>query len=163
MHDPLVVVFDIRYPWWRRDPGGWRYHKPLVTVWHREPGEADSNTVCTGMDGSRLSWHNLAWAARHLRHLHFQVHPAQQVRHYFVRCADCGQRMGRCQRIGTWDGDEVYHFWCHDLRHTRAVLADFQEYVRGDADPNARWRVEHWLDQHPLVPDDISGLDGDDK
>jgi hypothetical protein len=68
VHDPLVVAFEIRRPWPRRDraydekPGrvslhSWRgpfwviggkgfYWPTMVTVWHREPGGRDSGEVC---------------------------------------------------------------------------------------------------------------------
>lgn len=44
MHDPLVVAFEIRRPWPRRNPSKfgprWRWPE-MVTVWHREPGNKD--------------------------------------------------------------------------------------------------------------------------
>lgn len=165
MHDPEVVVFEIRRPIPKKWSGsskrfiGQRWFPPMITVWHHEPGGADSGTICKGMKGSGLSWHNLGWAARHWRHLHFQVIPIQRIRHYFVRCAGCGQRMRRSARFGTsWGGNEVEHQWCSSLRHLRFQLEDFQKYLRGDADQNQRWRVEYWLKNNPIVPDSLEGM-----
>ena len=161
MHDPEVVVFEIRRPWPKRVNWSTRkwYFPAVVTVWHREPNGSDSGTICKGMGGSDFTWHNIKWAVRHWRHLHFQVIPIQRVRHYFQRCAGCGQRMRRCTRFGTsWGGSEVEHLWCSNLRHARAQLDDFQKYVRGDADNNQRWRVEYWLQSHPLIPDSLEGM-----
>lgn len=56
------------------------YWPDLVTVWHNEPGGADSGTVCK----RRTSWR---W---HVHHWSFQVHPWQHFRRWaFTRCEWC--------------------------------------------------------------------------
>lgn len=129
MHDPDVVVFEL----------------PAVTVWHHEPGGRDSGTVCRGMRGTGLCWHNAVWAARHWRHLHFQVHPIQRVKHRFERCAECHRRMGGSTRFGYQGGDGVYHHECMTLRSVQGELDDLTRYALGIADPTAQWRVRRRL------------------
>lgn len=50
MHDPLTVVWEIKSPFWRtlgRDiHRAWRYHPPLVTIWHRDPGVGGDEDSC---------------------------------------------------------------------------------------------------------------------
>lgn len=100
MHDPMVVVAEIRSPWPRSSmPIGqerWRfrgcfwtvagrglYFPSLVTVWHHEPGGRDSGEVCGYPSGLGL--------LRHLPHLSVQLHPLQQFRRWaLTRCAWCG-------------------------------------------------------------------------
>ena len=122
MHDPMVVVGEVRlpipkrerwkdskngaprwtlgrhrrtndenlgepvYPWWKLkgyDPRiagrayRWRY---FLTIWHKEPGGADSGTICKGR-GKR--WH--------LRHLSIQWHQQRALRRWLLtRCEWCG-------------------------------------------------------------------------
>jgi hypothetical protein len=120
MHDPLVVAFEIRRPWPRRDraydkkPGrvslhSWRgpfwviggkgfYWPTMVTVWHREPGGHDSGEVCrhyvkrVGADGQyKLTMLN-GWRF-HVHHWKIQVSPLQELRRRLLtRCAWCGGR-----------------------------------------------------------------------
>lgn len=185
MHDPMVVVFDVKLPIprlshsWAKAPRNAvrrrRYTNPdpkwlnkpiyplwrpaayevylggrqvrlveFCTVWHNEPGGADSGRVCKGMGGSNLNWHNVKWAIRHRRHLSFQVRPVQVVRAWFERCEECHRRMHRSTRFGTgWDAPGVLHYECHELRSLRAALADHHAYVEGRADNNVKWRVEY--------------------
>lgn len=119
MHDPDVVAFDIRRPWPRRSrsydtkPDGqrWRFSGPfwtvagrgfywpsMITVWHREPGGADSGEVCKhyarwqGEDGKWQSriLHRWKW---HVHHWRIQVGPLQHLRRWaLTRCAWCGGR-----------------------------------------------------------------------
>jgi hypothetical protein len=98
MHDPLVVAFEIKRPWpKRRDARGWRYWPSIVTVWHREPGGADSLSIC-----GRKRWH------LHVHHWHLQVPPFQALRRSLLtRCAWCGglSRKGDYVNIShSWDG-----------------------------------------------------------
>lgn len=124
MHDPLVVAFEIRRPWPKRQrrttgpswswgygrgrrwrPGAFMniagvrlYWPALITVWHAEPGGADSGTVCKWT--SHWRWH-----AHHWR---IQVHPLQNLRRWaLTRCAWCGgpsRRGGRVNVSHQWDG-----------------------------------------------------------
>lgn len=140
------------YPWWR--PAAWivcaagchgRWYT-VVTVWHNEPGGADSGAVCKGMGGSELTWHNLVWAVRHWCHISFQVHPVQQVKHYFDRCDECHQRMRRSTRIGvSWYGAAVVHEWCFTSRQRKRELDDLTALHTGDADWTTAWRANRRL------------------
>lgn len=149
--------------WWR--PGSWSpfvtvfgrrwYFPSMVTIWHVEPGGHDSGEICKHWVGGK---HRNRWRW-HVWHWQVQVIPIQRVRHYFDRCEGCKQRMRRSTRIGTgWDSKGVMHDWCYSLRHVRGQLDDFQKYVRGDADQTQRWRVEYWLQNHPIIPDSLEGM-----
>ncbi len=166
MHEPQVVLFDVRLPFprrnrwpskteterwtfgrWRRTnpenlgdpvlpwcrPAAWkpaiagrRYQwRTFATVWHNEPSGHDSGTICKGMRGSDASLHNLAWAARHWRHLSVQVHPYQRVQQWlFARCDECGFRfLWKQSRHGYMNSDKVYHDKCMTVRALRSQLA----------------------------------------
>lgn len=128
MHDPLVVAFDVRLPIPRKTdptfikiPGGkrwlfnghyfqvgrhaWRL-PVLLVVWHREPGGADSGTVCRHYrrgDGKVLN----RWRF-HIHHWRVQV-PALQMarRRLLTRCAWCGGRSRKGDAVNVspqWDG-----------------------------------------------------------
>ena len=157
MHTPTVVVFEIRRPWpKRRDRNGWRYWPPVLVVWHREPTGHDSHTVCKGMSGTGLSWHNLRWALAHWRHLHCQWPPFQRVRHWlFTRCGECGFRfLWKQGRFGYMSSDEVLHDKCMALREVRSQLADLTAYFQLTDDNNARWRAEYRLSHLDKVVSD---------
>lgn len=133
MHDPMVMVFDVR---------------PLrLDVWHDEPGDHDSGTVCKGMGNSGISWHNLRWAWQHRDHLHYRWWPYLRVRRWLVdRCAECERRFfWKDQRFSYMGSDSTYHQQCMTLRRVRCQLDDATNYLRGAADRNARWRVERRL------------------
>ena len=127
MHDPDVVLFEIRRPWphirklrydaprgmsfpFARALGFEAYWPSVVTVWHNEPNGADSGTVCRdgrGL-GSKLSLTSLRFAARHRRHLWVQVKPWQTLcRRLWTRCEECGQPFRRRQAVFSrnWNGD----------------------------------------------------------
>jgi len=99
MHDPLVVAFEIRRPWPRRDsaydsvrPGRARvlprwnvrrspfwtlagrgfYWPTVITVWHREPRGHDSGEVCRHFD----RWQNAdgKWQMKVRHSWRFHVH-----------------------------------------------------------------------------------------
>lgn len=142
------------YPRWR--PRGWDAAVPgrrigwwtPITVWHNEPGGADSGHVCKGMGGSDLTLHNVRWAWAHRAHLHIQVIPWQRFRAWRTdRCDECGKpfRWKNDGRIGTWGGDKVWHFKCDALVHTRRQLDDLTAVARFEADENTRRRVEYRL------------------
>lgn len=121
----------------------------LVTIWHQEPQGRDSGTVCKGMRGSDLNWHNVKWAVRHRRHLHPQWHTYQRLRSWlFTRCEDCGHRFFWKQaRIGTgWDAPGCLHEACSNVRHMRHQLDDAAKALTFTASDTERWRVERWLD-----------------
>lgn len=162
MHDPMVVIFDIKRPWpqstssdfskgkrWARSgpyvtlAGRNFYFPSLLTVWHVEPDGRDSGEVCKGMRGSDLTWRNLKFTARHWRHLHFTLSPWQHFRHRFARCAECGRRMNKAARHGYMSSDATYHSECMSLRHYRSKTEDLQAYIDGRADRNQVWRVEY--------------------
>ncbi len=125
MHDPLVVAFEIRRPWpTRRDSRGWRYWPPVVTVWHREPGGADANTVC------KYSGH-WRW---HVHHWKIQIRPAQALRRSLLtRCAWCGGRSRKGDMVNfshQWDGTRgrwwrgepgLFHEDCSSVEHAHSL------------------------------------------
>ena len=117
MHDPLVVAFEIRRPWPKRDTwkteqsarkgvrwqfrgafwvlaGRGLYWPALITVWHREPGGRDALTVC----GKRVQRKDGTWTRRrtwrlHIHHWRIQIPPLQMLRRRLLtRCAWCHGR-----------------------------------------------------------------------
>lgn len=141
-------------PWWM--PRAWAVSAPgrrlvwwkPVTVWHNEPGGADSGRVCKGMGGSDLTVHNVCWAWTHRGHLQIQVRPWDRYKAWRNdRCDECGKgfRWKDDCRIGTWGGDKVWHDKCHSLVHVRSQLDDLTAVARFDADDNTRRRVESRL------------------
>lgn len=168
MHDPWVVVFEIRRPWPQRSKGfsvhrgrRWKfsgafwtlagrtfYWPDWVTVWHVEPKGADSGTVCKGMGGSGLSWRNLKFAVRHWHHLKIHVQPYRRVKRWlFDHCAECGYRfLWKSDRCGYMSSDKVYHGSCMALRQARSQLEDAARALTFTADRTERWRVERWLE-----------------
>ena len=150
MHDPEVVVFEIKRPWpQRRHKSGWRYWPPLVTVWHVEPNGGDALSLCKGMTGSGWSWANLRFAVRHIRHLEVHVLLYRRVKRWlFDHCGECGYRfLWKSDRVGYMSSDTTYHGSCMALRHARMQLEDLTAYIRGTADQNQRWRATYRLDQ----------------
>jgi hypothetical protein len=130
MHDPDVVAFEIRRPWPRRDRSAmargpfWTFRGPfwtlggigfywpcMITIWHREPGGADSGEVCKHY----LRWQNPdgKWQSRmlggwrwHIHHWRIQVGPLQALRRWaLTRCSWCGGRSRKGDRI------DVSHQW----------------------------------------------------
>lgn len=175
MHSPEVVIFSVNRPWpkisrrhgtSRHTQIGLRqfwyignrefYFPPIVTVWHNEPGGADSGTVCDGMGGSKLTWHNAQWAATHWRHLEIHVEPVRSLRRWMTdRCPECGQRFRRHEaRFGYgWSEErEVYHDKCMSLRHTRTQIDDLHAYIDGHADSNQKFRVEYAQEKREARP-----------
>lgn len=131
MHDPSVLIFDLR---------------PLrLDVWHDEPGGHDSGEVCGHAPQRGVA--RLAWTLRHVRHLHYRWWPYLNVRRWIVdRCDGCGKRFRwRDARYSYQGTDRVWHDVCMTLRHVRSQLDDITAYVRAEADDNARWRVEYRL------------------
>lgn len=144
MHDPLVVAFEIRRPWpkrWRHASGPswkwgygrglrWRpsafmnvagvrlYWPALVTVWHVEPGGADSGTVCTWT--SHWRWH--------VHHWRFQVHPLQDLRRWaLTRCEWCGGKSRKGGRVNVSRGGRERAPWWRGelgLYHRECMSAD---------------------------------------
>lgn len=130
MHDPLIVAFEIKRPWpTRRDSRGWRYWPSVVTVWHREPGGGDANTVCK-YDGR--------WRI-HVHHWRLQVPPLQELRrHLLTRCGWCGGRSRKGDYVNvshSWDGPRgrwwqgepgLFHMDCSavDRAHGLCFCAD---------------------------------------
>ena len=99
MHDPLVVAFEIKRPWPKAgNASGFRYWPPLVTVWHREPGDADALSVCK---------HAGRWKL-HVHHWRLQFPPLQELRrHLLTRCGWCGGRSRKGDYVNvanSWDG-----------------------------------------------------------
>lgn len=141
------------YPWYR--PEGWELviarrrigMFKLAVIWHGEPEGRDSGTVCKGMLGTDLNWHNVKWAWKHRHHLSVQVLPYQRIRQWlFTRCAECGHRFFWKQaRFGYMGGDKTYHEKCMSLRHTQGQLEDAAKAITFTATDTERWRVERWL------------------
>ena len=133
MHDPDVLVFDIRLPW--RDRHG--YRRSIVNVWHHEPGGADSGDVCKHYrrwqepDGAWKSeaLHIWRW---HVHHWRIQVHPLGALRRRVIdRCAWCGGRHTKTNPVNVstqWDArrshwwastPDIYHATCHSAWSAR--------------------------------------------
>lgn len=147
MHDPDVVVFDIKWPlpsWrsWRRNRAhkrvsGKAYRAAIVTVWHHEPDGHDSGRICKGMGGSDLTLHNVRWAWTHRAHLWLQWPLWQSLcRRIWTRCAECGEpfRRGQATFSHGWNGDGpgwkvrpagVYHEKCSALVGIRSQRDEF--------------------------------------
>lgn len=110
MHDPSVLVADIKgLPLSRRSFRRWRKNgtRPsLLEVWHEEPGERDSGTVC-GYKSMR----------RHPHHWRVRFMPYVELRRRFERCAKCGRRMNHATRFGYMGSDKVWHDECSSLAH----------------------------------------------
>lgn len=128
MHDPMVVAFEIRRPWPRRDsfydgkPGKprWAISLPfitlagrgfrfpcLITVWHAEPGGKDAGEVCKHYvkypDRRAKVLNGWRW---HVWHWRIQVVPLQALRRRLLtRCAWCGGK----SRKG--DAVNISHQW----------------------------------------------------
>jgi hypothetical protein len=139
MHDPTFLAYDVR---------------PIrLDIWHDEPGGHDAHTVCG--HPPRRGVARLWWTIRHARHLRLRWWPYLKVYRWITdRCGECGRRfLWSDARHGYQSSDAVYHDQCMSLRHVRSQLADITGYLRGTADANARWRVEHRL----------KGLDDRDK
>jgi hypothetical protein len=144
MHDPHVLLFDVR----RRYKAGrkrrsWDWLLDVLDVWHVEPRGHDSGEVCGRYPrpiGKRLWW---AW--QHRDHLEFTVKPYRKVRRWlFDRCDGCGRRfLWKDSRHGYMSGDATYHDVCMSLRSVKSVVEDYDAYMVGEADDNARWRVEY--------------------
>lgn len=140
------------YPWfhlsgWHPQIAGRAFSwVTFATVWHEEPNGADSGTVCKGMGGTELTWHNVKWAWKHRKHLNIQIRPYLRVKHWvFDRCEDCGRRFfwKGDARIGTgWDAPGVLHSSCHRVRHLQGQVADLKKYIQFDASDTERFRVE---------------------
>lgn len=137
MHDPLVVAFEIRRPWPKRDD--WRtglaqregvrwqarsaysvvagrglYWPCFITVWHREPGGHDALSICRRRtrqaDGT---WHYSRGWKLHVHHWSVQVGPLQKARRWLLtRCTICNGRSTKAHPIslGTWNGQRA-HWW----------------------------------------------------
>ena len=49
MHDPLTQAFVIPYGWRNETFANgtkWRYWKPLITIWHKDPERGGSDDSC---------------------------------------------------------------------------------------------------------------------
>jgi hypothetical protein len=158
VHDPLVVAFEIRRPWPKRDSWKtelakrngtrWQLRGPyfvvaghglywpcMVTVWHREPGGHDSLTVC-GRRTQRPdgTWHQPRTWRFHVHHWRVQVIPFQKARRRLLtRCAECGGRSTKARpiSIGTW-GRERGPWWRGEtgMRHMNCTTTS-KEQNRG--------------------------------
>ena len=98
------------YPWWNpkgyspRVAGRAFESMRLVTIWHDEPGGADSGTVCS-----------YAAAKRHPQHWTLQWHHWQKIRRtLFTRCEWCGGPSRTGDRVNIshqWYSPRPEHFW----------------------------------------------------
>lgn len=112
------------YPWWR--PKGYRFFAAgwqwkadtLLTVWHHEPGGADSGTVCAYRD----HW-------RHPQHWHLTCPAGRAIRRRLLtRCAWCHGKHRRANPVncsGSWDRDDG-PWWRGErsLYHSTCLAAD---------------------------------------
>lgn len=125
MHDSLVVAFEIKRPWPnRRGKSGYRYWPALVTVWHREPGDADALSVCK---------HGTRWQL-HIHHWRLQFPPLQALRRRLLtRCAWCGGRSRKGDPVNIshsrdgprghwWQGEPgLYHHDCSAVQEAHRL------------------------------------------
>ena len=144
------------YPWYR--PEGYDVTVidnsvkllELATVWHSEPGGADSGQVCGRLpSGSDFTWAKLRWSWAHREHIRIQWQLGRSWwRWYVQRCDDYGQRFRRREaRFGTgWDSGKVMHHACSSVRHLRRQRDDALNVAMGIADSNAQFRVRYLLE-----------------
>lgn len=118
----------------------------VADVWHIEPDDQDSGTVCKGMGGSDLTWSNVKWAWKHREHVsvHF-THYRKAHRWLYLRCDHCGKPFRGKYRgvVGTWGGDEHWHVHCEQILargRTNEVLAD---YIINGTD---EWIARRWAE-----------------
>lgn len=141
------------YPWFRAKGYatiiagrvyGW---SNVMDVWHVEPDDRDSGTVCKGLRGSDLTAHNVAWAWKHRSHLKITVILYRDVKRWlYDRCAECGYRfLWKQSRFGYQGSDKVWHDKCMSLGHTRGQLEDAAKALTFTANDTERFRVERWL------------------
>lgn len=193
MHDPDVVAFEIRRPWPRREArrderrrwgaprfgfatfaGRRFYFPPLVTVWHREPGGADSGEVCSHWkrdangkllrDAEGQAKVDRSWRM-HVHHWRIQVPVLQALRRRLLtRCAWCGGRSRKGDYVNvshSWDGPRgrwwqgepgLYHHWCSSAKTAWNTCTCERPNISGDRDHGEcrncgrfrRWRLDTW-------------------
>lgn len=98
------------------------WFEPVVTVWHREPGDRKVHAVC---GSSPAGWRRVVWGARHVRHLKLQVHLLQHLHRWlFVRCGGCGKRFRSKEGVVGGGSGSVLHFVCEELQHCRRTIRD---------------------------------------
>src|SRR5690606_28632537 len=153
------------YSWatWRRPWRGWMAFWTVagrgsdwpsrITVWHCEPGNHDSLTVCgRGRDGTRNAHRRWRW---HVHHWRIQIVPLHKLHRWlFERCELCGDRYpwGYAPVAHQWEQPRggwwrvtrrAYHHECsslvtlrrmreHDEHLIRALVAEIR--VRADED-----------------------------
>ena len=137
MHDPSVLVFSVR--------------SIRLDVWHEEPNGHDSGTICKGMGGSDLTWHNVRWAWRHRDHLHFRFWPYLNVKRWlFDRCDLCGKRfLWKQARHSYMNSDKVWHQFCQAYQVCKAERDEAWQFIAdpGSLSDTARWRVGYAVDR----------------
>ncbi len=140
MHDPMVVAFQIPRPWPKRERRALTRHTPnwsfrgkfwtlggrlhlywpsVITVWHIEPGGADSGEICKHYrreqqpDGKWKTTILNGWKF-HVHHWRIQVSPLQSLRRWLLtRCEWCGgpSRKGSPVNVShQWDAPRG-HWW----------------------------------------------------
>lgn len=149
MHDPMVIIFDIRRPWpkrfrTRRNDRRWYwrwgsafatlagrefYFPTLITVWHVEPHGADA--LLGECRGTRWRWH--------VHHYHIQWCFLQDWRRWWLtRRQWCGGKSrksdmvnhsygDRCKSAPWWRGEnDLYHSDCMTVHsaHRMCLCAD---------------------------------------
>lgn len=122
--------------WWR--PAGWEVTVlgkdidlfVVAAVWHE-----DSHPRCEGMGSTELTWHNVRWAWEHREHCYIRWPFPRRVKQWRQdRCAECGGRFKwrRDPRIGTWDGDEVWHAKCERIVTLRREKRTLIGWINGE-------------------------------
>lgn len=134
------------FPWWRPSSyqmfwtvagRGW-YWPSLITIWHVEPGGADSGEVCKHQ--KRVQQNDGTWKYRllsgwrwHVHHWRIQVRPLQGLRRRLLtRCEWCGGRSrngdavnvsnGGRQRTRWWRGErDLMHVDCSAVQRAHRV------------------------------------------
>lgn len=120
MHDPMIVAFEIKRPWPKRNMQSrvWKrrfwfdgYLPALVTVWHVDPEVGGDDDSCGIMkrDHKGRSGHYKLFT--HVHHWKIQIRPLQKLRRWlFTRCYVCGKRLPYgyspvCDRSG-WNSEK---------------------------------------------------------
>ena len=121
MHDPQTVAWEIHRPWPERRTrhSGRRYWPALITIWHHDPGDYDSNDQCPY--SGRWRWH--------VHHWRFQWHTYQHLRRSLLtRCEWCGGKSRKGGRVNCGKGwhDEKSPWWRGEigLYHSECLSAE---------------------------------------
>ena len=137
------------FPWWKPSSyspfmtiaGRGFYWPSIITVWHREPGGADSGEVCKHfrkVPGTERHEVTRAWKW-HVHHYSIQIQPLQELhRRVFGRCGWCGARSTKRRPVNVshqWDGPRrrlfridrsLFHSDCSTVEHAHRCCTCYE-------------------------------------